>query len=191
MIVNGMRGASRPITVARMLIRRETPEDAAAVRAVHSAAFADAAALDRVPVEADLVDALRATDAWLPALSLVCAGADGDILGHVVCTRASVGGEPVALGLGPLGVAPAWQRHGVGSALMHAVLGAADALDEPLVVLLGHTEYYPRFGFRPAHELGITPPVAEWGAHFMARPLSAYRPSLRGPFAYAGPFNEL
>jgi putative acetyltransferase len=174
-----------------MLIRRETPEDAAGVQAVHTAAFADPGVPDRVPVEAVLVDALRATDAWLPALSLVCAGPGGEVLGHVVCTRATIAGEPVALGLGPLGVAPGWQRRGVGSALMHAVLGAADALDEPVVVLLGHTEYYPRFGFRPAAELGITPPVAEWGAHFMARPLSAYRPSLRGPFAYAAPFDDL
>ncbi len=174
-----------------MLVRREIPEDAAAIRAVHTAAFADAAAPDRTPVEAGLVDALRASDAWLPPLSLVCAGADGEILGHVVCTRGRLAGEPVALGLGPLGVLPAGQRRGVGSALMHAVLGAADALDEPIVVLLGHTEYYPRFGFRPATDLGITPPVAEWGAHFQARPLSAYRPGLRGPFAYAAPFDDL
>jgi putative acetyltransferase len=186
-----MRGAGLPITVAPMLIRREGPEDAAGVHAVHRAAFADAGAPDRVPVEAGLVDALRATGAWLPTLSLVCADVEGEIVGHVVCTRATIDGEPVALGLGPLGVAPAWQRRGVGSALMHAVLGAADALDEPVVVLLGHTWYYPRFGFRPAHELGIMPPVAEWGAHFMARPLSAYRPALRGPFAYAGPFNDI
>ncbi len=74
---------------------------------------------------------------------------------------------------------------------MHAVLGAADALGEPVVVLLGHTDYYPRFGFRPAAELGIEPPVAEWGAHFQARPLSAYDPGLRGPFRYAAPFDDL
>ncbi|BCB83655.1 GNAT family N-acetyltransferase [Phytohabitans suffuscus] len=174
-----------------MFVRRETPEDAAAVRAVHTAAFADAAAPDRVPVEADLVDALRESAAWLPALSLVCVAPDGEITGHVVCTRASIAGEPVALGLGPLGVAPAWQRCGAGSALMHAVLGAADALDEPVVVLLGHTDYYPRFAFRPAVELGITPPVEQWGVYFQARPMSAYRPGLRGPFAYAAPFDDL
>ncbi|MGH3433247.1 MAG: GNAT family N-acetyltransferase, partial [Thermocrispum sp.] len=74
---------------------------------------------------------------------------------------------------------------------MHGVLAAADALGEPLVVLLGHTGYYPRFGFRPAAELGIRPPEAAWRAHFQARTLSSYDPSLRGEFAYAAPFTEL
>jgi putative acetyltransferase len=74
---------------------------------------------------------------------------------------------------------------------MHAVLGAADALDEPVVVLLGHTEYYPRFGFRPADELGITPSVAEWGSHLQARTLTAYQPDLRGMFRYAQAFSDL
>ena len=98
----------------------------------------------------------------------------------------------MALGLGPLGVLPAWQGRRVGSALMYAVLGAADALDESLVVLLGHADYYPRFGFRPAIEYGVTPPVAEWRpAHFQARPLTAYRPSIRGEFTYPEPFNEV
>jgi putative acetyltransferase len=73
---------------------------------------------------------------------------------------------------------------------MHAVLGAADALGEPVVVLLGHTDYYPRFGFEPAR-LGIEAPDPAWGTHFQARPLSTYDPSVRGPFAYARPFAEL
>lgn len=165
-----------------MLVRRERPGDVAATRAVHLGAFDTA-------VEADLVTALRADAGWLPALSLVAEVA-GDVVGHVVCTRAHIGGAP-ALGLGPLGVLPAWQRTGVGTALMHAVLGAADALDEPVVVLLGHVDYYPRFGFAPATRHGIRPPVPEWGDHFQARPLTAHTPALRGGFAYAAPFTEL
>ncbi|PWU53034.1 GNAT family N-acetyltransferase [Micromonospora sp. S4605] len=174
-----------------MLIRRETADDVEAVRAVHTAAFAKADQPGAVPVETTLVDALRADDGWLPALSLVATDPDGQVVGHVVCTRGRVAGEPVALGLGPLGVLPAWQRRGVGSALMHAVLGAAEALGEPLVVLLGHPDYYPRFGFRPAVDLGVTPP-GPWGPrYFMARPMSAWRPSIRGDFRYAAPFDDL
>jgi putative acetyltransferase len=168
--------------VAIMLIRRELPDDITAIHEVHTAAF-------ETEVEANLVTALRATDAWLPPLSLV-AEDHGRIVGHVVCTRAHVADMP-ALGLGPLGVRASHQKSGVGSALMHAVLGAADALDEPVVVLLGHTDYYPRFGFEPASRYGIEPPVASWGEHFQVRPLSTYDSSMRGAFAYVQPFNEL
>jgi putative acetyltransferase len=165
-----------------VLIRRERPADAPAIAEVHAAAF-------QGDVEKNLVVALRASDAWLPPLSLV-AEDDGRVVGHVVCTRAHVATTPT-LGLGPLGVLPSHQKHGVGGALMHAVLAAADALDEPVVVLLGHTDYYPRFGFEPATHYGIEPPVPEWGAHFQARPLSTYDSAIRGPFAYAQPFNDL
>ncbi len=172
-----------------MLIERERPDQVDAIRAVTAAAFAPQAAPGQTPVEATLVDELRATDAWLPRLSLV-ALEDDRLVGHVVCSRAWIAGTP-ALGLGPLSVAPDSQRQGVGSALMHAVLGAADALDEPVVVLLGHLDYYPRFGFRVASEYGITPPNPNWGTHFMARPLSSYVDTIRGSFVYAEPFNRV
>ncbi|WP_129669536.1 GNAT family N-acetyltransferase [Phytoactinopolyspora endophytica] len=171
-----------------MLIRRETVADVEPIRAVHTAAFADPHRAG-APVEAGLVDALRADDGWIPSLSLVALDGE-DVVGHVVCTRAAIDDHP-ALGLGPLGVLPAYQGQGVGGALMHAILGAADALDEPVVVLLGHTDYYPRFGFRPASEYGILPPDPEWRAHFQARTLSAYDPWIRGEFSYAKPFREL
>lgn len=174
--------SARCAKVTAVLIRRERPDDVPVIADVHASAFTE-------EVEKDLVTALRASDAWLPELSLV-AEEDGRVVGHVVCTRAHIAGTP-ALGLGPLGVRPSHQKTGVGSALMHAVLGAADALGEPAVVLLGHTDYYPRFGFEPAARHGIAPPVAEWGEHFQVRPLSTYTPSIRGPFAYAQPFNEL
>jgi len=168
--------------VTAVLVRREQAADVPAIAEIHRAAF-------KGEVETNLVAELRASGAWLPELSMV-AELDGRIVGHVVCTRAHVGDVP-ALGLGPLGVDPTVQKSGVGTALMHAVLGAADALNEPVVVLLGHTEYYPRFGFAPATSFGITPSVPEWGNHFQARPLSTYERSIRGPFAYAGPFNDL
>jgi putative acetyltransferase len=173
-----------------VLVRRELPGDAPAVADVHAEAFAPMYP-DSAPVEPGLVDALRASDAWLPALSLV-AEIDGAVVGHVCVTRATLGPDKLAaLGLGPLGVREAHKRRGVGSALMHAVLGAADALDEGVVVLLGHPDYYPRFGFRPAAELFIDPEVPEWAPHFQARPLTGYRPQLRGAFRYAAPFGEL
>jgi putative acetyltransferase len=172
-----------------MELRRENQGDAAAIRAVHTSAFSGTGS---PPVEAGLVDSLRAGGAWLPALSLVALHG-GEVVGHVLCTRARVGTAPghAALGLGPLGVLAEHQGRGVGSALMHAVLAVADAVDEPLVALLGHRDYYPRFGFRPAAEFGITPRVPDWVAHFQVRVLSSYRSDMRGEFRYAPEFDEL
>ncbi|GAB6940266.1 GNAT family N-acetyltransferase [Isoptericola variabilis] len=182
-----------------MLIRRELPSDAAVVRAVTAAAFAGATYSappvepDGAPGEATLVGLLRADPCWIPELAFVaCAGHDtGDaVVGHVVCTRARVGDAP-ALVLGPLSVHPDHQARGVGSALVHTVLGAADALGEPLVVLVGDPAYYSRFGFVPAPELGVEPDDPALTPFFQARPLTAYEPSLRGPFASPAPFAAL
>ena len=173
-----------------MLIRREMPGDQAVIRVVTAAAFARPQTPEQVPPEAGLVDELRAGPAWLPALSLVATDPDGTVVGHVLATRGHVATAPV-LGLGPLSVHPDRQRRGVGSALMHAVLGAADALDEPLVALLGDPRYYRRFGFGPCMDHGVEPPVPQWRPHFQVRPLTAYDPALRGTFSYAEPFDHL
>jgi putative acetyltransferase len=170
-----------------VLIRREVTGDAEVIYAVTAAAFRRAGE-SGAPAEAPLVDALRAGPAWIPALSLVAVDPGGDVVGHVVCSRGSVGDAPVRA-LGPLSVRPDRQLSGVGSALMHAVLGAADALSEPLVALLGSTAYYPRFGFRLAAEYGITPREPQWVPDFQVRTLTAYDPSLRGRFAYPEPFD--
>ena len=186
-----------------MIVRPERAGDAGdanAIRAVHTAAFRRGDDPGAVPVEAPLVDDLRAGDEWLPRLSLV-AVVGGAIVGHVVCTRAWIDGtdptDPArplphpALGLGPLGVVPERQGDGVGSALVHAVLGAADARDEPLVALLGEPRYYRRFGFVPARAHGIGSPDPAWGDHFQVRPLAAHDPGVVGPFRYAAPFADL
>lgn len=183
-----------------VLIRREGAGDADLIRAVTAAAFAKPGQDD--PAEAPLIDWLRACPAWIPPLSLVALGLDGEITGHVVCSRGTVRpGNTVCpgntveaapvLALGPLSVRPDQQRKGVGKALMHAVLGAADALGEPMVVLLGHPAYYPKFGFRPASEYGITPKTPEWAPYFQVRALTAHDPAVRGQFAYPEPFDRL
>lgn len=166
-----------------MLIRREVAGDVDAIDALHRQAFEGS-------VEADLVHALRADAGWVPALSLVAEGAAGEVVGHVVCTEGSLDGT-TAVGLGPIGVLPSQQRTGVGQALMHAVIAAADALDYPLVLLLGHLDYYPQFGFVPASQLGVTAPNPEWGDYFQARPLATWSDGRRGTFRYAAPFDAL
>ncbi|WP_425955638.1 GNAT family N-acetyltransferase [Xylanimonas sp. McL0601] len=178
-----------------MLIRRERPSDDAAIRAVTAAAFATVphsappVEADGVPGEATLVGWLRSDASWIPELSLVACLGD-DVVGHVVCTRADVDGAP-ALGLGPVSVRPDHQQRGVGSALMHAVLGAADALGEPLVALVGDPAFYSRFGFVSGSSLGIEAPDPGLSPYFQARPLSAYEPSLTGRFRFAAPFDAL
>jgi predicted N-acetyltransferase YhbS len=112
-----------------MLIRRETAADVSAIRSTIGVAFALPEQPNALPPEAALVDELRASNDWLPALSLVAANFGGNVIGHVLCTRGRVDSAPV-LALGPLSVHPENQRSGVGSALMHAILGAAEALED-------------------------------------------------------------
>ena len=169
-----------------MIVRRELPADVAASRIVQSAAFDTG---EGEPAEAGLLDALRSCDGWIPALSWV-AEIDSRIVGHNVCTRGYVNDVP-CVGLGPIGVAPDSQHSGVGSALMHTMIGAADALGEPLIALLGDPDYYSKFGFVPSAELGITPPEAEWSIHFQVLPLAGWNDAITGSFQYSAPFGEV
>lgn len=171
-----------------VIVRRETPADVSAARAVQVAAFRRPDASDE-PVEARLLDSLRVCDGWIPALSIV-AELDSRIVGHVVTTRAFVDQTP-ALGLGPIGVLPSHQRCGIGLALMHATIGAADALGEPLIGLLGSPDYYRRFGFVASNTVGVSAPEPAWGPHFQVRTLTLHHPNIRGRFTYARPFDEM
>lgn len=167
-----------------MLIRREIPGDERAITRVHTAAFAPGD--NGTALEAELVDQLRADGDTIAALSLV-AEIHHVVVGHVVGSRAHIDDSP-SVGLGPLGVLPTHQQHGVGSALMHAVLAAADALDFPEAVLLGEPAYYRRFGFQLAQPLGVLPPDPEWEPHFQIRTLTTWTDRRRGVFRYAPAF---
>ena len=167
-----------------MFVRREVEGDEEVVRRVEAAAFRRG---DEEPVEAWLAVELRTSGAAIAGLSLV-AEVDGRVVGHVVCSRGWVGEHP-AVGLGPIGVLPEHQGQGVGRALMHAVIGAADARDEPLIALLGEPELYRRFGFVRAATHGIEAPDPAWGEYFQVRTLTAYTPDVRGAFRYADAFS--
>lgn len=130
--------------------RPEAPADRAEVYELTAAAFGRAE-------EADLVEALRADPgAWLPDLSYVAEGPDAAVVAYALITRCHVDGVP-ALALAPVAVRPGWQRQGAGAAVVRAVLDAARGREEQLVLVLGHPEYYPRFGFVPASQYGIRP----------------------------------
>ncbi|MFJ8888452.1 GNAT family N-acetyltransferase [Streptomyces sp. NPDC102402] len=141
--------ALRPFD-ARWRTRPETAADREAVHDVVAAAFP-------TREEAGLVEALR-TDpgAWLPGLSYVAEAPDGSVAAHALLTRCRVGDAP-ALALAPVATAPGHQRGGAGRAVVRAVLDSARLRGESLVLVLGHPEYYPVFGFVPASRFGIRP----------------------------------
>src|SRR3954470_4624852 len=130
-------------------VREEGPDDVAAIRAVNDAAFDQ-------PLEGRIVDALRAHGAV--RLSLVATG-DGRAVGHILFSPVTAAGSATGVGLGPMAVTPEWQRHGLGAALIDAGLARLRAAGCPFVVVLGHHEYYTRFGFVPASRYGLR---CEW-----------------------------
>ncbi|RKS73492.1 putative N-acetyltransferase YhbS [Actinomadura pelletieri DSM 43383] len=170
-------------------VRPETPEDRAAVRAVVAAAFP-------TPAEADLVDALRDDAAWVPGLSMVAEPKDPEpgaagVAGYALLTRCRVGGG-AALALGPVAVSPWAQGRGAGGAVVRGVLDVAAARaargGERLVVVLGHPEYYPRFGFVRASSLGVSVAFPVPDEALMALVLDGPGPVPSGVVAYPAPF---
>lgn len=169
-----------------MGIRLETHWDQEAIRRLLKKAFGRSA-------EADLVDALRDSDGYEPRLSLV-ADQHNVVIGYILFTRITLESDPPVpvLGLAPVAVTPAFQNRGVGSALIREGLARADAMGEPLVVVLGHADYYPRFGFVRASTLEIYPPNPDIPDEvFMVKPLSSYRDDLKGTIIYPDTFDSV
>ena len=129
-------------------VRAEQAEDIPAVRRVNELAFGQ-------PDEAALVDALREVSG--PQVSLV-AVEDGQVVGHIFFSPVSIESEDStssALGLAPMAVLPQYQRQGIGAQLIREGLRECQRMGCNVVVVLGHPEYYPRFGFIPASQKGL------------------------------------
>ena len=129
-------------------IRKEKPADIPAVRKINEAAFGQ-------PAEADIIDAIRT--ACPDTLSLV-AVSDDQLVGHIFfspVTIQTVDSTVAGMGLAPMAVPPENQRQGIGQRLIKAGLDALRRTDCPYIVVLGHPDYYPRFGFIPASSRNI------------------------------------
>lgn len=166
--------------LSHWITRAETGADVSAIRDLTIAAF------DR-PDEADLVEALRTDAAWIDGLSIVAAAPDGTVVGHALLSRCHIGDTP-ALCLGPCSVRPGQQRSGAGSAAIRAALRAARDHGERFVTVLGHPEYYPRFGFGRASEHGIDTTLAVPDEALMALTLEPAHRLPPGTIRYAAPF---
>jgi putative acetyltransferase len=166
-----------------LAIRPEEPADHDAVRSLLQAAFGPGS------VEADLVDALRAADAHVPDLCLVALD-DDEIVGHIFFTRARLSSSDEVLALAPMAVLPGRQREGVGSRLVEESLRLASETDFPFAIVLGHPEYYPRFGFEPAADHGVECPWKVPPEAWMAHRLPAHRSGARGLVTYPPAFDE-
>ncbi len=170
-----------------MTIRPEQVGDVDALRALNDASFGGT-------VEGRIVDDLRGTDRWIEGGSLVAEDESGAIIGHVLL---SIGDLVAANGevrriwmLGPIAVAPDRQRQGIGSALMKRAIGLAAERAQPVICLLGHASYYPRFGFESARAIGIEPPRPWRDENWLALRLRTWDPTLRGTARFAPAFPD-
>ncbi len=130
-------------------IREERPDDVAAVRDLNRRAFGQ-------DQESNIVDALRANGAAL--LSLV-ATLNDRVVAHIMYSPVIIGDNVRGAALGPMAVLPERQRQGIGRKLIEAGNRKLKDAGCPFIIVVGHANYYPRFGFRPASEHGIK---CEW-----------------------------
>jgi putative acetyltransferase len=168
-------------------IRAERPEDFAAIAAV----VVDAFSPKHGPEVAALVERIRASEHYLPELALLAEDESG-VVGHVMLSWAGLEGgtRERILMLSPMSVRTDRQRSGVGTSLIENVLGRAEAMGEPAVMLEGVPAYYPRFGFERASALGFEPPREGIpDAAFMVKRLPGYEPALAGRVVYPSTFD--
>ncbi|MBC2253598.1 N-acetyltransferase [Listeria welshimeri] len=170
-----------------MIIRKEQPQDFQAIRRVNEEAF-------KGTVEADLIESIRSSDYYQPSLSLVVEAFDGNIVGYLMFSEISLeaaGGSRFILALAPLAVLPEYQGSRIGSKLMEEGIRLAREKAYPAIAVLGHADFYPRFGFISSEQFGIRAPFDVPAEYFML--LELYDGSLEnlaGTIHYPAAFSE-
>ncbi len=173
-----------------IIIRKELSADHSAILRVTRLAFAAAPYADGN--EHELVDKLHASDEFIPELSLV-AEYNGKVVGHIMFSRARIIGEESiypSLTLAPVSVHPDYQNQGIGSQLIKEGIKIAKIIEYKSICVLGHSEYYPRFGFKNAKEFNISLPFEVPYGAFMCMELQAGAlKGIAGTFQFAKEFN--
>lgn len=169
-----------------LTIRPEQAGDYEAIAEVNRAAFAG-------DVEAHLVENLRKTTGFIPELSLV-ALLGGQVVGHILLSIVHIAGDsgqiPI-ISLAPMAVLPTHQNQGIGSMLVRTGLGKCRELGYSVVVLVGHPNYYPRFGLTPAGARGLRLPFEAPDEAFMVCELEAGALNgISGEIVYPPEFSE-
>ncbi|NDJ20623.1 GNAT family N-acetyltransferase [Nostoc sp. B(2019)] len=168
-----------------MNIRCETLLDYPAIAEVNTLAFGQ-------ENEAKLVEEIRHSDRYISELSLI-AEVEGIVVGHILFSYIDLVGEETlqVLGLAPLAVSPQFQRQGIGSKLVEAGLERANVRGEPMVIVLGHPHFYPRFGFKPSVDYQVKSPFPVPKDVFMVKPLQNYQEKYQGKVVYPPAFHGL
>lgn len=156
---------------ATIAVRAERHADGAVISDVVLCAYANVAYSDHR--EHLMIERLRCTEAWIPALSLL-AEVSGEAVGHILLTRAQILGRRssvATLALAPLSVVPAHQAAGVGKRLVVSALRQASELGFETILLIGIPSYYQQFGFEPLRHYPITLPFDAPDENCMILPL--------------------
>ncbi|ABA22589.1 GCN5-related N-acetyltransferase [Trichormus variabilis ATCC 29413] len=168
-----------------MNIRCETATDYLAISEVNNLAFGQ-------ENESQLIDKIRISEFYIPELSLI-AEVNHTVVGHILFSYIELAGEEKiqVLGLAPMAVHPEFQRQGIGSALVKAGLEKADARGESLVIVLGHPQFYSRFGFVPSVNYKIASPFPVPDDVFMVKTLRSYQDKYQGKVIYPPAFSHV
>ncbi len=171
-----------------ILIRPETAADHPVIFQLHALAFGQ-------ENEGKLVDLLRQDNCYVPELSLV-AVLNEAVIGHILFSKIeiveSADQKSDSLALAPMAVLPQYQKTGIGGKLINAGLAMAKQLGHQSVIVLGHKDYYPKFGFEPAEKWEIRTHYDVPSEYFMALELfPGALSAVRGVVEYAAPFSQI
>lgn len=171
------------------IIRQEKSGDYSEIREINLRAF------ENEENEARLVELIRDSEQFIPELSLVAVKDDGEVVGHIlfsIINLVTKQGNVPTLGLAPMAVKPDYQNSGIGTALVYEGLRVCKDLGYKHVFVLGHPNFYPRFGFSPASQFEIDSPFPVPDEVFMALEIKkGSLAGLQGRIEYPPAFNAV